>query len=533
MQEENKSPEGNLRDIYYVIFRHRKKLVIFFVAVVVAVTLWSVLMEDFYRSEAKLLLKIGRENVVLDPTVTNGQYVTGRQPRNWEINTELEILRSREIAEKIVDAIGAGVILYGLDEVIVGETSTIYQTSDDMKMTIKEIRSALGTSVGPLERMKLENQLLEHNKSTLAVMDNLEIIAKSSNNIVSLACAARNPQLANEVLTKLIDFYLEIRYEAYQTSGSYDFFVEQSNLWQNRLIETEEKLRQLKNETGISSLDDQRFIFQEQISKLMGDKETINSDIVVSNSRIQQLQEILDNTRQMIEMGNVTGIDNVILDRMKQTLYDLQLQEQELLTKYTEESQIVKNKRRQIAAAAANLNAVDSTQTQQTQGTLSVNETFQKLETDLFNEKINFTSLEKKSEMVTKHLEDAKNALVNLNNIENRILKLEREKLIQENNYNRYQNNLEEIRINRELEEEKISNVSIIQPPSLPVKKSGPNRKMNVFIGSFFAFFSSIGLAFVLEYVDNTIKSPEDVKGKLNLDTLVSIAKYPKKTLSQ
>ena len=55
-------PEKNLRDIYYVVFRHKWKAIWFFVTVVVAVALISILSPKIYRSEAELLLKIGRES---------------------------------------------------------------------------------------------------------------------------------------------------------------------------------------------------------------------------------------------------------------------------------------------------------------------------------------------------------------------------------------------------------------------------------------------------------------------------------------
>ena len=77
--------------------------------------------------------------------------------------------------------------------------------------------------------------------------------------------------------------------------------------------------------------------------------------------------------------------------------------------------------------------------------------------------------------------------------------------------------------------DEKISNLSVLEEPNLPIEKSGPPKKRNVLAGCFFAFFGSIGLAFFLEYIDNTIKNPDDVKRKLNLNALVVIADCPHK----
>ena len=67
-----------------------------------------------YRSEAKLFVRIGRENVGLDATTTLGQSspVTSLpMSREEEINTVVAILESRGLLEKVVDSIGAETVL--------------------------------------------------------------------------------------------------------------------------------------------------------------------------------------------------------------------------------------------------------------------------------------------------------------------------------------------------------------------------------------------------------------------------------------
>src|SRR6185369_7902508 len=63
-------------------------------------------------SQSKLLLRLGRENVVLDPTATFGQTaVSVPQSRENEINSALEVLKSRPLIEQVVDSVGPGAIL--------------------------------------------------------------------------------------------------------------------------------------------------------------------------------------------------------------------------------------------------------------------------------------------------------------------------------------------------------------------------------------------------------------------------------------
>ena len=116
-------PQRSLRDFHYILFRHKWKVIVFFLAVMVTVTLGTFLAAEIYRAEAKLLVRIGRENVSLDPTATTGQIISIGQSRESEINSELEILKSRELAEKVVDAMGPKAFLERPDEEIIGDPS--------------------------------------------------------------------------------------------------------------------------------------------------------------------------------------------------------------------------------------------------------------------------------------------------------------------------------------------------------------------------------------------------------------------------
>ena len=66
-----------------------------------------------YRSQAQLLVRLGRENVAIDPTATVGQTPAVSIPQSMEneINSAVVLLKSRVIVEKVVDSLGPRVIL--------------------------------------------------------------------------------------------------------------------------------------------------------------------------------------------------------------------------------------------------------------------------------------------------------------------------------------------------------------------------------------------------------------------------------------
>src|SRR5262245_24553379 len=65
-----------------------------------------------YRSEAKLFLRLGRENATLEPTATLGQnpVVAAPPSRDSELNSAQSLLTSQPLLEKVVDKLGAGLL---------------------------------------------------------------------------------------------------------------------------------------------------------------------------------------------------------------------------------------------------------------------------------------------------------------------------------------------------------------------------------------------------------------------------------------
>lgn len=64
------------------------------------------------------------------------------------------------------------------------------------------------------------------------------------------------------------------------------------------------------------------------------------------------------------------------------------------------------------------------------------------------------------------------------------------------------------------------SNVTIVDASIVPTQPSYPRKKVIVMLGSLFGFAAGLGLAFLLNYLDNTVRTPDDVQALLQLPTL-------------
>jgi len=430
---EERARQGSLRDLYYVLFRHKWKIILFFFAVIIAVTVGTFLSAEIYRSKAMLLVRLGRESVTLDPTATTGQTIHISQSRKTEINSELEILKSRELIEKVVDSIGADEFLKRPDERLPVDSTA----SETLRKTRQELRVIVEKPRNILERLDLVEPLSDRDKAVLGVTKKLEIEAQKDSSTIGISYEAQSPKLAQDVVSKLIEFYLEKHIAVYRTPGSYRFFIQQTGHLRDSLTQSENKLWNLKNETGIASVEKQRQILLERMGTLEQEIESTEAELASSRAKVEELQKTLQPT--------------------------------------------------------------------------------------LLAERAILSSLKAKVETQKKQLVDARAELRTLNESEVKLIQLTREISIQETNYRKYSENLEQARIDHAMEADKISNISVVQPATLPMKPIRPRKLLNLALGFFLGIFGAIGLAFFSEYLDHSIKTPEEVEEKLQLPSFVSI----------
>lgn len=67
--------------------------------------------------------------------------------------------------------------------------------------------------------------------------------------------------------------------------------------------------------------------------------------------------------------------------------------------------------------------------------------------------------------------------------------------------------------------------LAVVEPAKLPTVPIAPNVSLSILLAVAIAVAIAIGAAFLIEYVDDTLKTPEDVTRSLNLSNLGAIAK--------
>ncbi len=131
-----------------------------------------------------------------------------------------------------------------------------------------------------------------------------------------------------------------------------------------------------------------------------------------------------------------------------------------------------------------------------------------------------FEALKNKAKFLGQQIEKLQTKVNLLNQQEKTIDELTREVRLLRNNYMLYAAKTENAKIHRASLKQDLANVSIADKANIPLEPDFPNRLLMLIISIFVGIFAAIGTPFLLEFLDHSLKLPEDVKDYLALPVL-------------
>lgn len=456
----------SLRDIVRIAFHYKRRGMIVFVLCMSFVVLALVLAPRKYTSEAKLFLRLGRESVTLDPTVTTGGQVMGlNSSREPEINSVIEVLRSRSIMERVFELVDP--------------------SSRDLAPQSRE-------------------------KALAGFMRNISIYSPKSSSVIVLTSKASSPESAQQILNTLLDVSLKEHIRINRTPGSYQFFDEQAELLKKQLDEAGTALRDAKNRYGLVTLEGRRAALEQQLAAVKTLLRESKSGLAASVAKGENLQASVDTLPSHLVQQLTGGTPSNALANMRQKLYELQAAEQELKSKLTPEHPKVIAMHRQVQQVEQILRSEMPNH----------DETVLAL---LANEQANAASLRARIDSLKDQQSALEKELRELNEHDLLVSELERNVRLLDANYVHYVTGLEQARIDQALKAEGISNINIVQAPTYSPKPSQPKKAMTLMIGMAVSLASAVGMVLVSKQLDQSIKNVDEVERTLGVPVMASI----------
>ncbi len=294
----------------------------------------------------------------------------------------------------------------------------------------------------------------------------------------------------------------------------------QKERFQTALAAAEDKFIALKDRTGLVSVADQRRSLVEQIGRLEDVIRTVSAELVGTSSEAESLTMKLDDLPDQQVTSRVDGVANEATDGIRQQLYALQMREQELEAKLKDQHPSLIQIREQLRRSKEILDQEDTSRTEVTTG---ISEGYQQILLATLRLRSTEMALKAKSETLARQLVQAREELAKLNENEIQISRAERDLQLLEADYRKYSAALEQARIDEALGAEKISNVRVVQHASFEPKPVSPKLGLIAVGGLALAVGSGFLLAFAMEWLDHTFRTPDDVEQTLGVAVLTDV----------
>ena len=209
-----------------------------------------------YVSEAKLLVRYVTDNTSMNLAADDERVMRPDSRGGTILNSEAAILQSRNLAEKVVRELGAGVIFPQKD----GHPP-------------------------PSE-----------NQAAAGLLKSLEIGIPRNSSIIELAYHGPSPEVSQRVLNRLINHYLEKHQAIHSAESSYGFFSQKTDQLRSELRATEAELQELKHQSGVVNVEESRTMLVNRLELIRQRLDEQQGTIAAAKARTGLLQEQLGTT---------------------------------------------------------------------------------------------------------------------------------------------------------------------------------------------------------------------------------------------
>jgi uncharacterized protein involved in exopolysaccharide biosynthesis len=493
-------PPLTLRDFLTVGFRRKRLLLTSFFTIVLLAVLYPFVLPN-YESETKILVKHERPPDPVGVSTDARPIFSPDNVTEEELNSEIELINSKDLLRQVVIA------------------CDLQHPKTWMGRTLATIRRTLKAAVGITET---EDDRIYKTADRLFRVINIEPVDKS--NIIDITYGAADGKLSARVLKTIDDLYLAKHLAVHRPPGQLQFFDQEAAKYQKELMDAEAKLSAFDQGGAVGPEPEVQLTSQGgHLAKLSDFREALaqtRASIAETEHRIHSLEQQVTTTpsRQTTALRRADNPE--LLQSLKATLLGLEIKRSELLAKFEPTYRPVVEVEKEIAEAQAAIAAAEANPMRDE--TTDVNPAQQWVLVELEKAKSELRTLEGRATAMNKIVQSYDETARKLG--EQSILErdLQRAQKVSEQNYLLYVQKREEARISDALDARRILNVSIAQPPTLPLlPKHSP--LLYAVAGVFLAGVVSIGLVTGVEAMDNSFRTPYEVESYLQIPVLAAV----------
>jgi succinoglycan biosynthesis transport protein ExoP len=461
--------EPRLVDYLVILRKHQWLIISFVLAVVTIVTVTTVRMQPVYEATARI--EIDRENTSLTNFSNNGNDVEEEDPEDMDdyIETQAKILMSETVALETIRSVGL---------------------QNDAEFGGQPGKPAIDASMGGANQPRPP--------ALGAFLANLSVTRVPNSQLLDVTFSSTDPQLAARVANAQIKNFIEQNYQSKYEATS------QASTWLSGQLD-EMKVKEENDENAslayeranqIWTADDKQDISAEKLGEI--DKELTDAQA----DRISK-----EAVYQLAQAGNYDAIPAV---RDSVVIQNLLKQEGDLNSDYADALAQYGPKFPKVVRLQAQIKQIDD----------MINHEKQTIANQVEAE---YRGARQRETLLQQALDDQK---TEANSAAEKLVQyniLKREADADKDLYDGMLQKLKEAGIQAGL---RSSNIRVVDPALVPSEPSRPQKARNILLGLLVGLIGGVGLALLREYMDNTIKTPDDIEMLVRLPSLAVVPAF-------
>lgn len=470
----------SLRDVFYILFKNKVLILSVFLTSLITSACYCLFVSPLYRAEAKIIVKLGKAQFAGMEQYRPENYNILFQERSANINNEIELIRGQYLTQKVVER---------------------------MKGQIEEIKKK-GNAASSRESRLMEGfgmhpKAGDEKGDVDSFIKALKVTYIEDTDMMKLSFRWTDPLFAALAANTYVDEYINQHTKVHESRQTYQFYLEQLELYDKLLKQAEDELQNFLNQTNISNLALQKDLLLRRIAELEADH--VSNRVIVEQgvtklNSVKKMAANLDGWIETPDLGSPNADKLAYLAALDQSYFRLRVERDRLLKTYTPKATEVRSIDRQLSGLRK----------QKTDSLLNIIHT-----------EVSISEAKKNS--LYRELTTQKKQLEEINGLTMRLKQLERQREIVEVNYQVYKKKAEDLRISDDLDTRKISSVKIVSPAITPMAPYFPDSGLIIGLSSLLGLFFAFTLSAVREFFNHTFKDDIDVRNYLNVPLLMTI----------
>ena len=470
--------QAHLSDYLAVILSHRWIVLSCFFLIVGSVTIFSLLSDPIYQATAQVMIRA-------QPSPINplGENTTRGYSENEYFKTQVNLISNRTLAWKVITALN---LKEKIQQSIGGEENAIASEVKQSSQAADKPEKKAAFKQDP----KLIDWYLSH----------LEIVPLLDSNLVNVNFSGDNPKLVANVVNTHARLAIDqsVQLQKVHAHTALEWLKDQIKAQRKEVEEARKKIHNYQKENDLVTVEDRRNLITQELDQINSDLIEARNERIAKQAAFDQLQKVADGqTGPLILPAN---IDGSVLQNLRNRMVELNARKVEMSTNFGPKHPKMIQLNQGIDQLKKEMDTEISRLKKTTKADLSRAISIESSIIKTFDQK--------------KQLSMA----LGEKNIEYDVLRRQADS--SDEVYDFLLKQSKEINLSSVMD---TSGVQVVDKAEIPDEPIKPNHKLNIAMAMIIGLLFSTGLAFFIEYMDNTVKDTKDIAVWLDLPILAMV----------